>query len=455
MSVLLKDLNDYIAPSQACIKPVEVNKTATESSNVIKIDDSGGYYEVFQDGVETKLETARITLDDCLACSVLITTQTHEELYNVLKSNKQAVREGRVDNVKTVVVSIAPQSRASIAAMYKLSPLQVARRLTHFFRSLGVDYVFDTSFSRDFSLLESAREFVQRYRGFQERQRQKLSLNDDKSKGLDDPSLPMLASSCPGWICYAEKTHGSVLPYISQTKSPQQIMGSIVKDYFAKKIGVTPNNIYHVGIMMCYDKKLEASRSDFFDEKYQTRDVDCVITTVEVVKMFGEQNYDIKESPELPLHSLTKTTQEGQLLGSAGSASGGFLEFILEYSARELFGMTGIDVDGEKGVVVKTGRNKDFKETTLEVEGKPLLKFASAYGFRSIQNIIRKMKGGNIQYHYVEVMACPSGCINGGGQLRPDGTVPIKDWIAKVNDVYRSVDSSSPEQNETVQNLYR
>ncbi|CAG8750029.1 11776_t:CDS:2, partial [Acaulospora morrowiae] len=411
--------------------------------NVIKIDDSGGYYEVFQDGAETKLEKAKITLDDCLACSgcitsaesVLITMQTHEELYNVLKSNKQARQEGRVDEVKTVVVSIAPQSRASIAARYNLTPQQVFRRMTHFFQSLGVDYVFDTSFSQDFSLLESARESP--------------SMNKtNKSKGFEDSSLPMLASSCPGWICYAEKTHGFILPYISQTKSPQQIMGSIVKDYFAKKIGVMPNNIYHVGIMMCYDKKLEASRTDFFDEKYQTRDVDCVITTVEVIDMFEEQNYNIKESPESYLHSLTKTTQDGQLLRSSGSASGGFLEFILEYSARELFGITEIDVERAKGVMVKTGRNKDFKEVILEVEGEPLLKFASAYGFRNIQNLVRKIKNGNMQYHYIEVMACPSGCINGGGQLKPSETVPIKEWINEVNNVYRSVDALSPEQNE-------
>ncbi|RHZ47261.1 hypothetical protein Glove_586g38 [Diversispora epigaea] len=481
MSVILKDLNDYIAPSQACIKPVEVNKTATDNNNVIKIDDSGGYYEVSQDGSETKLQTASITLDDCLACSgcitsaesVLITMQTHEELYNVLKSNEQATQEGKPEKLKTVVVSIAPQSRASIAATYNLTPLQVAKRLTYFFKSLGVNYVFDTSFSRDFSLLESAQEFVERYQEHQRKQHSSSFLvnnennesrkiskikrgvnNGEYQPDSNDSNLPMLASSCPGWICYAEKTHGFILPYISETKSPQQIMGLIVKDYFAKKLGVTPNNIYHVGVMMCYDKKLEASRPDFFDEDYQTRDVDCVITTGELNKMFQEQNYNIKVSPESFLDSFTKTTHDGQLLGSAGSASGGNLEFILEYSARELFGITGVDVDKEKGVIVKIGRNKDFKEFTLEVDKKPILKFASAYGFRNIQNLVRKIKSGNSPYHYVEVMACPSGCINGGGQLKPSENIPIKNWIAEVNNIYKSVGSQSPEQNEIVLNLY-
>ncbi|KAL9984996.1 hypothetical protein ACROYT_G007347 [Oculina patagonica] len=93
-------------------------------------------------------------------------------------------------------------------------------------------------------------------------------------------AIPMLASACPGWVCYAEKTHGSyVLPYISTTKSPQQIMGSLVKNHFGASLGKSPDEIYHVTIMPCYDKKLEASREDFYNDMYSTRDVDCVIST--------------------------------------------------------------------------------------------------------------------------------------------------------------------------------
>jgi iron only hydrogenase large subunit-like protein len=126
-----------------------------------------------------------------------------------------------VDDVKVVVVSVSPQTRASLAAKYGLSPLQVARRVTAFLKGLGVDQVFDTSFSRDMSLLESQREFVERFR----------------AQGTVG-QIPMLASACPGWICYAEKTHGSyILPYISTTKSPQQIMGTLVKEYFGEKLG--------------------------------------------------------------------------------------------------------------------------------------------------------------------------------------------------------------------------
>ena len=153
------------------------------------------------------------------------------------------------------------------------------------FKNLGVEYIFDTSFSREFSLLESAAEFVARY---------KNSIN---------LPLPMLASACPGWICYAEKTHGEViLPYISTTKSPQQVMGSLVKNYFSQSIGLKGDNIYHCAIMPCYDKKLEASRDDFYNDILKTRDVDCVLTSVEILDIIAQENIDFisLEDSEIP-----------------------------------------------------------------------------------------------------------------------------------------------------------
>ena len=127
--------------------------------------------------------------------------------------------------------------------------------------------MFDTTFSREFSLIESEKEFVERFK--------KHSVDSSSFK------LPILTSSCPGWICYAEKTHGSfILPYISSVKSPQQVMGSLVKDYLCKNVfDLTPDNIYHVSIMPCYDKKLESSRKEFYNEFHQSKDVDCVLST--------------------------------------------------------------------------------------------------------------------------------------------------------------------------------
>ncbi|KND01864.1 iron-sulfur cluster assembly protein NAR1 [Spizellomyces punctatus DAOM BR117] len=472
-AVVLTDLNDFITPSQACIKPVEIKKTATEGTQ-IRVDDTGGYYEVRQDGGETKLETASISLNDCLACSgcitsaesVLITMQSQKELYEILTANKLAIAQGRPNDVRTIVVSVAPQSRASIAAKYNLTPLQVHMRLLWFFKQfLGVHYVFDTAFSRDFSLLESAKEFVRRYRQHR------------ATGGV----LPMLASACPGWICYAEKTHDYILPFIDTTKSPQQVMGSLVKDYLGSKIGLTPDKVYHVSVMPCYDKKLEASRQDFYNEIYSTRDVDCVITTGEVEKMFGEQGLGIGHVPEAEVESLfTKAvashdTGIPMLAGTEGSSSGGYLSYIFRYAARVLYGinLTLEDVElGRNGVQVRAGRNIDFKEYTLTLpnDPTPVLKFAAAYGFRNIQNLVRKLKPtsslrrrptATSDYHFVEVMACPSGCINGGGQLKPDDDLASasRDWVARTEEAYRWVANKAgvqfPEANSAIGVLYQ
>ncbi|KAF9580380.1 hypothetical protein BGW38_002994 [Lunasporangiospora selenospora] len=513
-ALTLSDLNDFISPSQACIKPIEVAKTS-DTAGAIKVDDTGAYYEVSVDGNETKLETATINLNDCLACSgcitsaesVLVTLQSQEELYNVLKQNKAAIEANDASTHRTVVVSISPQTRASFAAKYNQTPLQVAKKLTWFFKNLGVHFVFDTSFSRDLSLLESAREFVDRYKkavakgtikmpsldGSQSTASNTAATTGDGDMDLDAPqtkaprkrivrrgansdeaaapvekesAIPMLASACPGWICYAEKTHGYILPYISDTKSPQQIMGSMVKNHLGSQLGLKPNQIYHVCVMPCYDKKLEASRSDFYSDLYSTRDVDCVITSTEVEKMFTEQGQtDMNVFGEMSLdngyNSVVKdpvTGQDQALVGSSGNASGGFLEYIMRYAARELFGIAGVDVSRSLGVEVKTVRNSDFREVTLEVPGsdQPLLRFAAAYGFRNIQNLVRKVKTSKSPYHFVEVMACPSGCINGGGQLKQPASVPLKDWILHADQQYKNgVLERSPEENPALAQLYQ
>ncbi|XP_061849667.1 cytosolic iron-sulfur assembly component 3 isoform X3 [Colius striatus] len=393
----LTDLDDYIGPSQECIKPVKVDRKPGNAAAKIRIEADGTYFQINQDGGAQKLEKAKITLNDCLACSgcitsaesVLITQQSHEELYKVLTSNKM---------------------------LY----------------CLGVHYVFDTTFSRNFSLLESQREFVKRF----------------QKQSEDRKALPMLASACPGWICYAEKTHGSfIIPYISTTKSPQQVMGSLVKGYFAEQQHLRPDQIYHVTVMPCYDKKLEASRPDFFNQEYQTRDVDCVITTGEVLKLLEQEGVSLSDVDPAPLDTMFQSTAEAELTGHSGGGSGGYLEHIYKYAARELFG---IQVDT---LQYKPLKNKDFQEVTLEKDGTVLLQFALAYGFRNIQNLVQKLKRGKSPYHYVEVMACPSGCLNGGGQIKL-ASDSNKEQLQQVERLYESLKSEIPEENRPVRELY-
>lgn len=181
------------------------------------------------------------------------------------EKKSQQLASDESGNIKLIVVSFSVQPILSLAERYDLDPEDTALRLAGYFRELGADVILDMTAADDLALLESAKEFIKRYNYQQE--------------GLKK-QIPMLASSCPGWICYAEKTHGSfILPYISNTKSPQQIMGSLVKYHLSQLKQVLPENIYHVTLMPCYDKKLEAFRDDFVDKSNNTKDVDCVITS--------------------------------------------------------------------------------------------------------------------------------------------------------------------------------
>ncbi|KAJ3313007.1 hypothetical protein HDV04_002489 [Boothiomyces sp. JEL0838] len=433
-AVVLTDLNDFISPSQACIKPVDTPKPTTDSAQV-KIDKDGSYYQVQIDGSEQKLESATISLNDCLACSgcitsaesVLITQQSYEEFYKVLKQNAEHKQNGLMDKTQIVCISISSQSRASIGAKFGLNSEEIWHKLAQIMiNHFGVDHVFDVDFARDLALLESGKSFVSRF--------------------AKQDELPMLASSCPGWICYAEKTHGTILNLIDTTKSPQQIMGSLLKDYFANQLGVTPDRIYHVSIMPCYDKKLEASRQDFYNDLYRTRDVDLVLATSEVELMIQKEQIDFSSVPLVPYHSQFTRTIGSELAKTEGSSSGGYLSYIMRYAVYSLYNinLSPQDIEfGRNGITVIPGRNSDFTEVfyTPPNHTEPTLKFAYAYGFRNIQNLVRKVKTKSkrttTKYDFVEVMACPSGCINGGGQLKNEA-VSSKEWVAIQERVYQN-----------------
>ncbi|CAN8002952.1 unnamed protein product [Ixodes hexagonus] len=462
----ITDLNDFITPSQECIKPVKVEKSSGKLGS-IKIAEDGSYLQVDESGKASKLAKAQITLNDCLACSgcitsaetVLITQQSSEELYKVLRANVELPEEQR----QLIVVSIAPQVHASFAGKYDVTYDEAAAKLTGFFKRLGVHHVLDTTFSREFTLVEILHDFLERYR----------------RKASDPSALPLLTSACPGFVCYAEKTHGDfILPYISRARSPQQVMGSLVKKYLASKISRTPDQVYHVSVMPCYDKKLEASRSDFYDEIYSTRDVDCVITSsglpfrteTSCTEMSGSlPKLTSFESWRVPVFEALFRTHGKQkaevftshllLCGFACLVNSQHLKNSLSFSS------------------VVSDRNPDLREVTLECGAETVLRFAIANGFRNIQNVVQKLKRGRCSYDFVEIMACPAGrchttavpgttlyeqtltfaglcCLNGGAQLRPqDGD--SKSLLKRVEEAYHSLQPRAPSMNDQVLEAYR
>uniref|UniRef100_A0A8C5SHS1 Nuclear prelamin A recognition factor n=1 Tax=Laticauda laticaudata TaxID=8630 RepID=A0A8C5SHS1_LATLA len=383
-----------------------------------------------------KLANAKIFLSDCLACDSCITAeeavkvyqQNPNEFFRVLNLNKKC----DTSKHKVLAVSICPQSLPYFAAKFNLSVTEAARRLCGFLKSLGVHYVFDTAIAADFSLLESQKEFVQRYR----------------QQNQEEHVLPMFSSACPGWIQYAERVLPSmVIPHICTAKSPQQIMGSLVKNYFARQQNLSPDKIFHVVVAPCNDKKLEALREDFYTHLYNSQEVDCVLTSGEVFQMMEQRKISLKEINEVSFDTLFGGIEEE--LNRHDGRSDGYLEHIFKHSAKELFNTE------VKELTYKTLKNKDFQEVTLEKDGETVLRFAAAYGFRNIQNMILKLKKGKCSYHFVEVLACPGGCLNGNGQAQTEDGKPDKVLLKQMEDVYATVPVQIPETNGHVQKLYQ
>ncbi|XP_054160868.1 cytosolic Fe-S cluster assembly factor narfl-like isoform X1 [Oppia nitens] len=397
----IADLNDFITPSQACIKPIENNKE-------------------IKSNVKTNVN---ISLSDCLACSgcitsaetVLIEQQSYEELYRIINFNKNNESKRR-----TIVMSMSLQSIASIAAKHHLDMETTSRKLSDFFHNLGVDYILDISLARHFSIIEAQNEFLDQF---------------------NKNEFPVLSSICPGFVCYAEKTHGDlIIPFLSRVKSAQQIMGILVKQFLNDK-QINASHVFHITLMPCYDKKLEATRNgtDFSHINADNfKEVDCVLTPIEIEIMLNRENVIFTELNERLLDKITGDPND-QMVSHLGSGSGGYAENIFRFMASKYFEKY---YKCEQQLDYKVNRNKDFIDLTLEDEsGNKLLSFAIINGFRNIQTLVQRIKRKTCDYQYVEVMACPSGCLNGGAQLRPES---VDDMILeRVDQLYRSLPITS------------
>lgn len=496
------DLNDFISPGVACIKPIET---------LPKTDESNPYEVTTEDKAAAQNPApASISLTDCLACSgcvtsaeaVLVSLQSHTEVLNTLDAyssldvssvSQRSSHEKIPADAKIFVASVSPQVRASLAASFGISERRAGFLIEQFFsgqhglrtggkRNSSFNYVFDTNRVREACLVLGANEVTE-------------SLTD-KSR-----PKPVITSACPGWICYAEKTHPHVLPHLSALKSPQALSGTLIKSILSQKLNIHPSQVWHLALMPCFDKKLEASREELTDRWWRhtnpedenttpIRDVDCVITSRELLSLAQARDIQLSSLPTSPLtrserqlfpdsviakfllnRAIQQTVQSPDF-----STSGGYLHHILLSQQSRHPGST---------ITTIPGRNNDVTEYTLtSPSGTQLLKCARYYGFRNIQNLVRKLKpprnsrmpgvavpakrltngvsGGGSEYAYVEVMACPGGCTNGGGQIRLEDVAEIlpvtrgeevdpkvnvkspqsqKEWLARVDEAYFSAES--------------
>ena len=308
-----------------------------------------------------------------------------------VKQNISEVWDALYDSSKTVAVQIAPSVRMALGEEFGLPPgTNVEGKMVAALRLMGFKHVYDTDFSADMTIWEEATEF--------------------KNRVLNGGVLPMFTSCCPAWIKYAETFHPEILPNVSTCRSPQAMFGSVCKKVLPKQLGCEQKDLFLVSIMPCTAKKFEA-KLEKFQEEDGTPEVDVVITTSELATMIRSMGIDLArlEPADFDL-PLGFGTSAGLIFG----ASGGVMEAALRYAAEDLTG------EKLKDINFTAVRGMDELKTasvTLNVNGKPLeVKVAVVYGLAKAGEVIEKIKSGELDVHFVEVMACPGGCISGGGQ---------------------------------------
>ncbi len=290
------------------------------------------------------------------------------------------------DDSKTVIVQTAPAVRVAIGEELGLDAGEIATgKMVTALRMLGFDKVFDTDFAADLTIMEETHELIERVKS--------------------NKNLPILTSCCPGWVKFFEHQFPELIYMPSTAKSPQQMFGAITKSYYAEKIGRKPEDIIVVSVMPCLAKKYEASREEFAPDG--VRDVDIVISTRELGDMIKEAGIQFSKLEDSCYDNpLGESTGAGVIFG----ASGGVLEAALRTAADWLTkeDIKDIDFEAIRGL-------EGSKEATVNVAGLDL-KVAVVSGLGNARRLLERIKKGDAQYHAIEIMACPGGCLNGGGQ---------------------------------------
>ena len=303
-----------------------------------------------------------------------------------------------IDNKKKItVVQVAPAVRAAWGEALGLSREKATiGKIVDALRQMGFDYVFDTTFSADLTIMEEGNEFLER-----------LTKGELKTR-------PMFTSCCPGWIRFIKSQYPHLVPQLSTAKSPQQMFGAVMKTYFAKSIGVAPEDICTVSIMPCVAKKGERNMELFYEE-YAGHDVDIVLTTRELTRMIRSAHIDPTTLVDVECDRLM---HDGSGAGVIFGATGGVMEAALR-SAYYLVTGKNPDPDAFSNV-----RATEFGQDAISAEiqiGDALVKAAVVSGLGNTRKLIDAIERGDVHYDFVEVMACPGGCSGGGGQPIHDG----------------------------------
>lgn len=375
-----------IRDSAKCIKCMRCIQICdkVQSLNIWDLESTGSRTTVHV-SKNRKIEEA-----DCSLCGQCITHCPTGALR--ARDDTAKVWKAIDDPNKITVVQVAPAVRTAWGEALGLSREEATMgKITDSLRRLGFDYVFDTTFSADLTIMEEGSEFVKR-----------LTSGELKDR-------PMFTSCCPGWVRFIKSQYPHLVKQLSTAKSPQQMFGAVMKTYFAKSIGVDPENICTVSVMPCTAKKGECNMELFYEE-YAGHDVDLVLTTRELTRMIRSAHIDPSTLKDEVCDELM---QDGSGAGVIFGATGGVMEAALRSA---YFLVTGKNPDADAFKNVRRTREDEFTMTAEIPIGDITVRTAVVSGLANTRHLIERIEREEVHFDFVEVMACPGGCVGGGGQ---------------------------------------
>ena len=346
------------------------------------------------------------------------------------------------DPSKHVVVQTAPAIRAALGECFGNPPGTLVKgKMITALRRLGFHGVFDTNFTADLTIMEEGTELLMRL---------KKALVDKQ-----EAHLPMFTSCSPGWIRFSEYFYPEFLPNLSTCKSPQQMMGALLKHYYAQKVGKKPGDIFSVSIMPCTAKKAEASRPEMGSNGVS--DVDVVLTTRELARMITQAGIDFNNLPDSQMDSpLGESTGAADIFANTGGVMEAALRTAYEIVTGKPFPFENLHVAPIAGLEGVKEASIPITETVPEwafLKG-ATLNIAVAHGLGNARKVMERVKKGEASYHFIEVMTCPGGCIGGGGQPRMTSNDTRKARIAAIYKEDEHRDLRKSHENPAVQKLY-
>lgn len=340
-------------------------------------------------------DIAGSTCTNCGQCVAVCPTGALSE-----NSSLRDVLDALADPKKRVIVQTAPAVRVALGKDFGFSSQSVTGKMVSALRQLGFDYVFDTDFAADLTIMEEGTELLGRLNSY--------------LKGDKGVQIPLMTSCCPGWVSFAEQHYPEILPHLSSAKSPQQMFGAVAKNYFAPKLGIDRKDLVVVSVMPCVAKKFECAREEFSTDG--DRDVNISITTRELAHLIRYANIDFANLEESEFdRPLGESTGAAVIFGATGGVIEAACRTAYEVqTGKPLPKIDFVELRGFDGI----------RSATIDFDGTPI-NIGIAHGLANARKLVEDVKAGRSQYHAIEVMACPGGCIGGGGQPYHRGNMGV------------------------------